>query len=46
MAATSQPLLQGGIRTRDWFSDKLGRVISHTVYSSIYLIKHIFKVNL
>lgn len=25
MAATSQPLLQGGIRTRDWFSDKLVR---------------------
>lgn len=24
MAATSQPLLQGGMRTRDWFSDKLG----------------------
>lgn len=23
MAATSQRLLQGGIRTRDWFSDKL-----------------------
>lgn len=24
MAATSQPLLQGGMRSRDWFSDKLG----------------------
>lgn len=24
MAPTSQPLLQGGMRTRDWFSDKLG----------------------
>lgn len=24
MAATSQRLLQGGMRTRDWFSDKLG----------------------
>lgn len=24
MAPTSQQLLQGGMRTRDWFSDKLG----------------------
>ena len=24
MAPTSQQLLQGGMRSRDWFSDKLG----------------------
>lgn len=26
MAATSQKLLHGGMRTRDWFSDKLEKV--------------------
>ncbi len=25
MAASSQKLLHGGMRTRDWFSDKLGK---------------------